>query len=86
MLVAQVSAINAAMSSLIKTLNVSPRERSIVSRERSKKVIDFPLGHQGIVLHVPIVPHECVSDSGGAKPLRLDLQAYHQPGALHRQC
>lgn len=37
----QVAAINAAMSSLIKTLNVFPRERTIVSRERSKKV-GFP--------------------------------------------
>lgn len=33
----QVSAINAAMSSLVKTLNVFPRERNIVARERSKK-------------------------------------------------
>mmetsp|Transcript_19242 Transcript_19242/g.58081 ORF Transcript_19242/g.58081 Transcript_19242/m.58081 type:complete len:689 (-) Transcript_19242:421-2487(-) len=33
----QVASINAAMSSLIKTLNVFPRERTIVTRERSKK-------------------------------------------------
>lgn len=33
----QVSAINAAMSSLVKTLNVFPKERNIVTRERSKK-------------------------------------------------
>jgi ABC-type multidrug transport system ATPase subunit len=36
----QVSAINAAMSSLVKTLNVFPRERTIVTRERSKKAYD----------------------------------------------
>ena len=33
---AQVGAINAAMSSLVKTLNVFPKERAIVSRERAK--------------------------------------------------
>eukprot|EP00197_Chlamydomonas_leiostraca_P006364 CAMPEP_0202866206 /NCGR_PEP_ID=MMETSP1391-20130828/7260_1 /ASSEMBLY_ACC=CAM_ASM_000867 /TAXON_ID=1034604 /ORGANISM="Chlamydomonas leiostraca, Strain SAG 11-49" /LENGTH=699 /DNA_ID=CAMNT_0049546135 /DNA_START=95 /DNA_END=2194 /DNA_ORIENTATION=- len=32
----QVAAINTAMSSLIKTLNVFPRERTIVNRERAK--------------------------------------------------
>jgi hypothetical protein len=40
---AQVSAINAAMSSLVKTLNVFPRERTIVTRERSKKARSVPL-------------------------------------------
>ena len=39
----QVSAINAAMSSLVKTLNVFPRERTIVTRERSKKARRVPL-------------------------------------------
>lgn len=38
----QVSAINAAMSSLVKTLNVFPRERTIVTRERSKKACAMP--------------------------------------------
>ena len=33
---AQVAAINAAMSSLVKTLNVFPKERTIVQRERAK--------------------------------------------------
>ena len=33
----QVVAVNTAMSSLVKTLNVFPRERTIVTRERSKK-------------------------------------------------
>jgi hypothetical protein len=42
LMAAQVSAINAAMSSLIKTLNVFPRERTIVTRERSKKARDAP--------------------------------------------
>ena len=32
----QVAAINAAMSSLVKTLNVFPKERTIVQRERAK--------------------------------------------------
>lgn len=32
----QVGAINAAMSSLVKCLNVFPKERAIVQRERSK--------------------------------------------------
>ncbi len=32
----QVGSINAAMSSLVKCLNVFPKERSIVQRERSK--------------------------------------------------
>lgn len=32
----QVGAINAAMSSLIKTLNVFPKERVLVQRERAK--------------------------------------------------
>jgi len=31
-----VAAINAAMSSLVKTLNVFPKERTIVQRERAK--------------------------------------------------
>ena len=35
-LCAQVGAINAAMSSLVKCLNVFPKERLIVQRERSK--------------------------------------------------
>ena len=30
------AAINAAMSSLVKTLNVFPKERTIVQRERAK--------------------------------------------------
>ena len=42
----QVSAINAAMSSLVKTLNVFPRERTIVTRERSKKALDALLIHE----------------------------------------
>ncbi|CAG9467340.1 unnamed protein product [Pedinophyceae sp. YPF-701] len=33
----QVAAVNTAMSSLVKTLNVFPRERVIVTRERSKR-------------------------------------------------
>jgi hypothetical protein len=33
---AQVSAINAAMASLVKTLNVFPKERMLVQRERAK--------------------------------------------------
>ena len=33
----QVVAVNTAMSSLVKTLNVFPRERTIVTRERAKK-------------------------------------------------
>lgn len=32
----QVSAINAAMASLVKTLNVFPKERTLVQRERAK--------------------------------------------------
>ena len=35
-LLSQVAAINTAMSSLVKTLNVFPRERLIVQRERAK--------------------------------------------------
>ena len=35
-LLLQVGAINAAMSSLVKCLNVFPKERTIVQRERSK--------------------------------------------------
>jgi hypothetical protein len=35
-LLLQVGAINAAMSSLVKCLNVFPKERIIVQRERSK--------------------------------------------------
>ncbi len=45
------ASINAAMSSLIKTLNVFPRERSIVTRERSKKVPLPRSGHHAPVLH-----------------------------------
>lgn len=33
----QVAAINTAMSALVKTLNVFPKERSIVARERTRK-------------------------------------------------
>ncbi len=33
----QVAAINTAMSALVKTLNVFPKERTIVSRERTRK-------------------------------------------------
>lgn len=33
----QVAAINTAMSSLVKTLNVFPRERMIVNRERAQQ-------------------------------------------------
>lgn len=40
----QVSAINTAMSSLIKTLNVFPRERLIVNRERAKQVRGWVYG------------------------------------------
>lgn len=37
---AQVAAINTAMSSLVKTITVFPRERSIVARERSRRAYD----------------------------------------------
>lgn len=37
LLLLQVAAINTAMSALVKTLNVFPKERSIVSRERTRK-------------------------------------------------
>lgn len=36
----QVSAINAAMASLVKTLNVFPKERVIVERERARSSYD----------------------------------------------
>jgi len=36
----QVVAVNTAMSSLVKTLNVFPRERTIVMRERGKRAYD----------------------------------------------
>lgn len=36
----QVAAINTAMSALVKTLNVFPKERSIVARERTRKAYD----------------------------------------------
>ena len=60
----QVSAINAAMSSLVKTLNVFPRERTIVTRERSKKARDALLthnclgpreGHRGQITHSDVM-------------------------------
>lgn len=57
----QVASINAAMSSLIKTLNVFPRERSIVTRERSKKV---PLPRSGH--HAPVLLHAWRFLTGGS--------------------
>jgi hypothetical protein len=36
-----VVAVNTAMSSLVKTLNVFPRERTIVTRERARKAYDI---------------------------------------------
>ncbi len=48
----QVVAVNTAMSSLVKTLNVFPRERTIVMRERSKRAYDvLPYFGSKRVLH-----------------------------------
>lgn len=51
----QVAAINTAMSSLIKTLNVFPRERTIVSAERAKKTYHvLPYFAAKLVAELPV--------------------------------